>query len=266
MIITEDAYLEHVGVKGMRWGVRKDFKRANENFGKISNEVNVRQEQRRLNATITEEKYKKLDNVDVVIKKGSIVKRITNSPTGDASRDDLYVSTNKSDAEFYKALIPTTNTGGIPSKSHKGYYETTLSVVNDLKSPSEKKRVQAYIRLMDAKSIELSNGEKVNGREYLRRQGLGKTVDAFSSKQLALTYYGQLVVNQGIRNDPINTALFKDLSKRGYNAVVDDNDRGVLSKQPILTLDARKSLKTIEIKSLSTKDIRKAQMEIKLPD
>jgi hypothetical protein len=267
MIISEADYLVHYGVKGMRWGVRKKmYKDATKNYAQVSEEVHRRQTERRGQAALNEAKYKKLDNKDVIIKRGSTLKRVTKDAQDDSKHNTLYVSINEKDAEFYRATLPTERTGGIPAKNHKGYYESTLLAVEDLKSPSEKKRVDAYVRLMDKPAIELNDGQVVTGRDYLRQQGLGHTVDSFASRQLALTYYGQLVANQGVRNDPINTAVFKDLSKRGYNAIIDDNDRGVLTRQPLLALNAMKSLQTIEVKGLTTEEIHKAQARIKLPD
>lgn len=258
--------LLHFGVKGMKWGVRKNYKDAQRNFAKASEVVNDRQTRRRMNASLSDSDYAHLSSKDVVIKKGSIVKRTSESPYQDSSYKDLFVSTNNKDAAVYRALVPTEKTGGFVGKKHEGYYETTFQATNDLRSPSEKTRVSAYIRMMDLPVVKLANGESVTGREYMRRQGLGGAVDKLTSRQLALTYYGQLAVTQGIKDDPVNSAYFKLIRDKGYNALVDDNDRKILSDEPLLVFDAQKNLKNVHVKQLTTEDVHKAQAEIRLPD
>lgn len=260
-----DDFLAHYGVQGMKWGTRKGLDAANENFHRVSIEVGRRQVQARYNSTIDEATYRRLDDHDLVVAKGDIVKRTSKGPVVDSKYRDLFVSTNESDARLYRGTLPAGETGGVPSKKHDGYYETAYAATADLKSPSEKKRVDAYIRLMDVPEIRLANGEALNGREYMRRQGLGDTVDFLSSKELALTYYGQLAVTQGIHNDPINTAYFNSFREKGYNALIDDNDRGILSDQPLLVFDAKKHLQTVAVKQLTTAEIQEAQATLTLP-
>jgi hypothetical protein len=258
-------FLAHYGVQGMKWGRRKDRDAINQNYNQASLEINRRQAERRMNTTLTDQTYRQLDAKDVVIKKGQVVKRTTANPFGDAQTRDLFVSTNEADATMYRGLLPTGNTGGIPSKKHEGYYETTYEATKDLKSPSEKKRVDAYVRLMDVPEIKLHNGEAITGREYMRRQGLGDTVDKLDSRQLALTYYGQLAVTQGIRDEPLNTAYFNSMRNKGYSALVDDNDRNIISKQPLLVFDAYENLKTVHVKQLTTEDVHTAQATLVPP-
>jgi hypothetical protein len=254
--------LVHYGVKGMRWGVRKE---AEKNFSRASTVVGARQDQRRLNASLTEAEFKRLNSKDVVIKKGSVIKRTSASPTRDETYQDLFVSTNERDARNYRALVPTEKTGGFVGRKHEGYYETTFKAVNDLRSPSEKERVSAYIRLMDVPAVKMTNGESVTGKEYLRRQGLGQAVDHLTSRQLALAYYGQLVVNQGFKDEPLNSAYFKMMRDRGYNALIDDNDRKILADEPLLVFDAKKNLEKAHVKQLTTKEVHQAQAELRLP-
>lgn len=257
--------LAHYGVKGMHWGVRKDYKDAQKNFSRASVVVNDRQTKRRLNTSLSEEEYKQLSVREVVFKKGSLIKRTSESPQEDSTSDKLFVSTNEKDAKRYNALIPTGKTGGVPGKKQQGYYETTFQAMKDLRSPSERERVNAYIRMMDQPAIKLASGETVTGKEYLRRQGLGDAVDKLSSRQLALTYYGQLAVTQGIKNDPINTAYFKLIADKGYNALIDDNDRRIIADEPLLVFDAHKNLKNVNVKQLTTEEVHKAQAELRLP-
>lgn len=262
---ASEEFLAHYGVQGMKWGRRKDRDAINDNYNRMSTEVNRRQTERRLHSTLSDQTYRQLDTKDIVIKKGHVVKRVTENPFGDTHARDLFVSTNEADATMYRGLLPTDKTGGVPAKKHEGYYETTYTATKDLKSPSEKTRVDAYIRLMDVPEIRLHTGEAVTGKEYMRRQGLGDVVDKLDSRQLALTYYGQLALTQGIRDDPINTAYFNSMRDKGYNALVDDNDRHVISKEPLLVFDANTNLKAVHVKQLTTEDVHAAQATLVAP-
>lgn len=271
MIIQEkppldEDLLKHYGVKGMRWGVRKDYKNAVRNLSSVSEELNRRQEVKRRNSTLTEENYRNLNTKDRVIETGSVLKRVTRNPSAMLGKDPVYVSTNERDAELYRAIIPTWAEKKVVSKKYQDHYELTIQATQRLKSPSEKARVDAYTALMATKSVDLGTGQKITGRQYLIEAGLGDAVKSMSNRQVALTYYGQLVAQQGMRNEALSTAYFKSLSKKGYNAIVDDNDRGVFSKEPLLIFKPDGSLRTIEVRRLSNEEILKAQGRIKLPD
>ncbi len=123
----------------------------------------------------------------------------------------------------------------------------------------------AYAKIMDTPVVITESGA-MTGRDYLRARGLGRTVDAYTSKELALTYYGQLVATQGIRNDPLNTAYFKKLRDSGYNALVDDNDRGIMAKTPVMLLSGNKTVIAETTIKLSDSDIRNAQKAMVPPN
>ncbi len=137
MYIDEDDYLEHFGVKGQRWGVRKDQKAALANFTRATSEVTQRQQAKRYFDKNTPKTIDQLDTNEIRIPAGSIVKRTSNKPN--ELHDNLYVSIHESDSVWYKGLIPTQNTGGLPTKTYSDYYETTYRTIQELKSPSEKK-------------------------------------------------------------------------------------------------------------------------------
>ena len=260
-MLMEDGDIIHYGVKGMRWGVRRDRKAAAANLNKASDIVNKRQEQRRLQATLTEADFKNLSDKKIVFQKGTTLNRITRTAADEDG--NLYVSVNPKDAEYYRGLIPLEQNNFV-MKNYGTVYEKTFTALEDLKSPSEKERVSAYIRVMDSPVITV-DGKALTGREYLRERGLGDVVNGLSSREVALTYYGQLAAQQGIKNEPINSAVFKDLSRRGYNAIIDDNDRGIIAETPLLLLKPASSIRTESIKQLSEADILQAQKNLAPP-
>lgn len=257
-------FLAHHGVKGMKWGVRQDRKLIKENYATNGQIIRGNQQVRLMMGTMDETDYAKLSDKDFVVGRNAVLKRTTRDLDGDEKRTNNYVSINEADATIYRGFFPSQEKG-LRKKYDGEYYESTYNATTQLKSPSEKKRVDAYIKLMDKKAIETVDGETINGREYLRRMGLGDTVDALSSKELALTYYGQMMQSQGSHNEPLSSAYFKTLRDQGYNAVVDDNDRGVYSNMPILVLDSAKNMSRVDVKQLTTEDIHTAQATLKAP-
>lgn len=254
-----DTFLEQHGTKGQKWGIRN----ARKNFAKNSARAMPKQDARRFNPSLSETQYEKLGTKDSVIKKGTILKRVSVDSKTPSTR--VFVSTNKQDATNYRALAATWSTPtGLPETSYKDHYETTFKANKDLTSPSEKTRVDAYIKLMDQKVVKLNNGTTITGKEYLKKVGLGSTIDGLSNRDVALKYYGQLVSQQGLRNEAISSAYFKELSKQGYSAISDDNDRGIFSKTPMGVLNS-KDLSTVSVKRLTTKDLQKAIRRLKVP-
>ncbi|QEQ94309.1 hypothetical protein HWC66_gp05 [Gordonia phage Chikenjars] len=257
-------FLEHHGVKGMRWGVRKERKAIVSNMTSAANEIRARQDANRWQSSMNETTYNSLSDKDFVVGKDAVLRRTTKNLEGDLMSEHTYLSINDADAARYRGLLPAALTG--VQKSYEQHYESTYEATGQLKSPSEKKRVDAYIALMDKEAIELSDGSKLTGREYLKQIGLGDVVDTMGSKELTLTYYGQLVANQGIRDDPINTAYFNEIKSKGYNALVDDNDRGIYSETPLVILNQVESVKRVGVKQLTDADIHEAQGSLRPPD
>ncbi|QFP94887.1 hypothetical protein SEA_OHMYWARD_5 [Gordonia phage OhMyWard] len=256
-------FLEHHGVKGMRWGVRKERKAIVSNMVSASTEIKARQDANRYQSSMSEKTYNSLSDKDFVVGKDAVLRRTTKNLEGDLMSEHTYLSINDADAARYRGMLPAAMTG--VQKTYEQHYESTYEATGQLKSPSEKKRVDAYISLMDKEAIELSDGSKVTGREYMRNIGLGDIVDTMNSKELTLTYYGQLVANQGIRNDPINTAYFNEVKSKGYNALVDDNDRGIYSETPMVILNQVESVKRVGVRQLTDADIHEAQGSLRPP-
>jgi hypothetical protein len=210
---------------------------------------------------MTEEQYKKLSTKDHVVKKGQEIGRVTRNKDEGLS-DVTYVSYKKGDRNLYRAIMPVVNDkfkfGG--DKKYKSHYEATYKALETLKSPSEKERVDAFASLFDSPSIKLKNGKTVTGREFMKSQ-YPKEVKTLNAQQLGLRFYNNFTENQFAKT-PINTAYFDSLRKRGYNAVVDDNDRVHLSEAPLILLNPTGTLKRMSVKKLSADDINNAQRQL----
>jgi hypothetical protein len=256
--------LAHFGTKGMKWGVRKERKAAAQNLTEVNKDLANRAAARVNNPYVTQQQYSKLSTKDRVIKEGTVLRRTTKDSS--IGSGHTFVSTNEKDAEIYRAILPTRGSQWEKGKISGDNFELVLQTTKNLKSPSEKARIDAYTKLMSAKEVRLATGEMVTGREYLTRIGLGDSVNSLSNHQIVLTHYGRLAGWQGIKDEPLSSAYFKNLSQKGYNALVDDNDRNLISKDPLLIFNAHGSLKTLEVRRLSNEEILKAQAVVKLTD
>jgi hypothetical protein len=269
--------LAHFGVKGMHWGVtrmqpttlsRDERKVARQNFGKFAKESALKKYgadnplglQRR---RISESEYAKLSTRKQTLRKGTVVRRVS-SRRDEKYTSITYVSSKPGDGNIYRAVMPSMGAfkfGG--NKRYKNSYEHTFKAMESLKSPSEKERVDAFIAMMDTKSIKLRNGKMITGREHLKRAGFRKEVKTLDQTRLGLEFYKSFTEYQ-YSKDPINGAYFEKLREKGYNAVLDDNDRGHLAEAPLILLNPNGSVKKMYVKTLTADDVNNAMRNLKV--
>jgi hypothetical protein len=259
-----EAWLVHYGIVGMKWGIRKketpEAKAARKAERKLHNkelsEVLDRRMKKSFGKGMTEDEYQRLSDKGREFAKGTELRRIVSGKNKDAI--DRYVSTNQQD--FYNYRI------GLGRKflGMGERHEVTLKAMKKLSSPSAKERVDAFVDLMDKPSIILANGKTTTGRELLKKNGYGRDARKLDSQRLGLKYYNDFLSNQYL-NSPINTAYFKEISRRGYNSLIDDNDAGVLAREPLILLNPRGDVKRMSIKPLTSDDIKEAERYFRAP-
>lgn len=271
-----DAFLAHHGVKGMHWGVHREReteahkayrKQTTKQFRKATQPATIRRVEKQYGKEITSEEYKSLSTKDVKYGSGKTLNRITKSAEDDKTKSMLFVSTNKADATAYRSVLPYQDNvirqlfrSG--NNKYDGFQETTFKSTKALLGPSEKARVDAFISLLDTPAVKLSNDKTVTGREYLKRVGMAPDIKRLDSQKAGLKYYNDFLSNQYMKT-PLNDAYFDSLKAKGYNVVSDDNDRKVLTKDPLIILDPAGTVKQMSVRQLTTDDILNAQKSYK---
>lgn len=270
--------LEHFGVKGMKWGVRKDpDPNASTETRRDRAKARNRAEGYMFNALghepifsgMTQKDYEALSTKGETFVKGTNLKRVqfTDEKT---LKGTTYVSKLVEDSNFYRAILPAYSpaiAGQRPgAKKYKATpYELDLKTVKKLSSPSDKERFDTFFDILGKPAIKVEGRvAPITGRQYLEDQGYKKIFGTYTDQQLAFRAYNDFVKGQGNKESPINQTYFNDLKNKGYNVLKDGNDSGTYTKNPLIVLDAEKNVKITNIRRLSADEINKAQRQ--LPD
>lgn len=260
--------LAHFGIKGMKWGIRKnrtedtvskgDRALAKKNMKAAGHETFDRVLDKRFlgKRSIGMIPYSELDTTRRTIPAGTPLYRTT-SRKDEQLRDITFVSTNELDRKRYQSVIPSLSGRG-GKKSYKNHYEFTFKNTEKLMLPSEKDRVDAFNEVLTSPSIPVGR-KTITGQEYLKRLGYGKHVNSVHNSKLGRKAFDDMTMKQHL-NQPLSSAYFQRLRDKGFNAVHDDNDRKILSDDPVILLNPTGSLQTQSIKKLTAQDINNAQI------
>lgn len=187
---------------------------------------------------ISKQKFSAMDTKDVHLSKDTVFKRITADPKEDLS-GMVYAAHTKADSDRYAGLF-----GPIVRQrsGSKKLYQSHIELNTDVKSPSEKARVQILIDLIKEDS-------------GIRKQFINDHVDKMSdhklpAEDLVLKSYGSFARALATRNT-VADAYIKKVVSQGYNALIDDNNAKQIADSPIILLDAHKFLKNVTTPELT---------------
>ena len=252
MIISEHDYLEHFGVKGMKWGVRRAPKKGSQ---------------------------------DVVLKKGEKVFNISAREARNI-KGQVYTAHKLKDVLNYRSTYASNQ-----SYDNVPVFSNAFTVTKGVKAAGRDVQVKAFKEMWDkdpsgmAKSLadvkkDMKFAAAFNARilkldrddvyqKRLVKKGerwvKGRGLNDFNAS-LAVTTEAvrsntsKLDKNRTI-DDTYKKLYFDTLAKRGYNAIVDLNDtRNYGSEEPLLIFKGDKTLKRSGLAvKLTEKDMQKAE-------
>lgn len=215
--------LIHYGVKGMRWGVRRYQNR---------------------DGSLTNAGKKRYSKDDIVIEKGTEIHRIIPKSWTDKEKQlsgHAYASYKSEDTERYRHYAKLFGGGN-------NYIDMTFKAKDIIVSPSRKKRVDEFIKLMDSDPEARKAMLKAtrNPLLFIPKSHLNKLDDPKKAES-AYAKFSFLLASKRELRDP----YFKRLEDVGYSMIIDDADvKGGISKSPIIVFDRNKSMSLESLKTL----------------
>lgn len=253
--------LIHHGILGQKWGVRR--------FQNEDGSLTSAGKQRYAGEGRGD---------DVVIRKGAKLGHVSVSKKITLKDDKLYLydKNNDTDRAIYEGAYAAFNTGRAPDGQ---VYKHTYRATQDLRSPSETRRKEIFQELykknpklfnQDLKQVEdMLKSASQNGSlipeydKFIRKYANGKTTKLkgdWGSKDGNADYaYTLFNVDTNMGSKSVQMYMDK-VRKLGYNALIDDNNRGIYNgaEKPFIALYARQSLKEVgKAKKMSYGEIRK---------
>lgn len=246
-----DNYLAHYGVKGMKWGVRKDrdlpssrvtyrdrkyheYKSKGLSNKKASEKADRADKARKTalvvggttvaaaTAYVAGNYYVK-NYVGVNLKEGAMLQNVNRVGGSKPQKEGmLYVSFKERDNQFYTRFYGRML---LMDSSHKGkdVFKTKLTAIEPIKAPSNVKAKKLY-------------------EEYKRtmknRDGASFLPDSYRDFNILFNYHGS-------EKDKKSFSDF--MRQKGYNALVDINDQRAMNgrKKPTILLDSTKTATTV---------------------
>lgn len=227
-------YLCHHGVKGMKWGVRKQ-----------RDPVYVPHKG------------------DVTIGKGTSFQRITTNSNSGYTKG-VYTSYKNSDKDLYKGVLGRMRVQGLLRENGDlSIKELTMTAKKDLHIPSREVRVDEFKRLYrdDPDGVmKLINDHETSRYGHSAKSGFDvnnkiQTEDAYKKFNDALS------LGLGSENGKVIQKYYSNLSKKGYDAIPDENDIRLSTfkaQAPIIMFNTNKSIGKTSVRELSASEIYSA--------
>lgn len=201
--------------------------------------------------TISNEKYSSLDDNDVSIKAGEMLHRVSRKASM-AVHKGAYVSYGEDDANRYNAFMPAlwkANPMAAMLLGSPDPHVMKLEALTELKSPSAKKRIDIFASLIE------------RDPDFLRQANLGAR-PGDSAHNIARKNYYKFAANLIDRDNHAANKYKSELMRLGYNVLIDDNDAGRLSKNPLILLDPDRSVKLSSVTKLTNKVISESLSKV----
>lgn len=265
--MTSEDFLAHYGVKGMKWGVTKDQHRTYSENASSSTEGMVKRAGSSVQMTryfakggaikkqqqYTDEWYDKLDTGKTYLEKGQTLNRVVRGVDDRALSGRLYVSHLASDKDMYQAVIPAVQKKfAFGQKEYHSVYSVELVAKKKMSLPSEKERIDTFIETIKTPA----------GREWMKASGYKAEINELNAKEQGLKAYKKFNKVAGNQELAVTDTYFNKIKSKGYDAILDDNDAGIWSKEPMILLSPKSTVSIKKVKQLSADDINASQRRV----
>jgi hypothetical protein len=267
-LATND-FLAHYGVKGMKWGVRKNDPYASTESRSLRKESTRKAQafsdsvmaKRYATLKMSEREYKSLSTGKEFIQKGDYLRRTTKDPRQSLPKE-TFASRTLNDAKTYNAILA----GPSGAKKYKTpVYELDIKAVKKLAGPSEKERVDIFMDVLSKPKVQLPDGTTMTGKDYLTKR-YAPELREMSTKQAGLEFYRKFTWLNYETNNPLTRAYNDEVKSRGYDFMTDDNNKDYLTKKPAILLNTKSdTVDVVGIRRLTADEINKAQRELTPP-
>lgn len=240
--VAVDVFLAHYGVKGMKWGVRKDRKRGASPTSLVSISPSG----------------------SITMEKGATLQRVVRRSNGllfDAGEalggEFSYASFSEKDNLIYETML-----GRRKNVFNKKASEVlTLTAKTKLKSPSPKEAAELYY-----KTLRENPEARTELESRLRGKGLGFTradVEAGINNPTSVRardFYSFAYDKENYADSSTtNRAFLSEVKKAGYNMLLDPSDSGVgISDTPVVLLDPMKNVEITGRREVTRSSLKSA--------
>lgn len=208
-------YLEHHGIKGQRWGIRR-YQNKDGTWTTIGK--------------FRRNKFTNYKSDGGTIKKGSTLYRITTDPSDTTYDNKKYVSTSRLDNKLWRNFF-SNYYDSLPKESketskYKNLYSLKYTTINDINVASQTKLGEEYVNLLKNTGYNVPD----NYDKYM--------------------YKLSLLASQEMRNQSENgKQMVNSLLKQNYQAVADTNGDDV-AIDPVIILEPEKNIKMTKNKKI----------------
>lgn len=180
----------------------------------------------------TKERLARLSTSSTTIPAGTVFQRMTTNPEESLS-GFLYAAHSEFDKQVYGGEFVYSINARMPGKE---VFKSLMEFDDDIRLPSQRERVTTYLEAMTALS-----GRKLSKKE---------THDVLSGYSSFMSRFA--LGGAGTEE------FVSRLKAKGYNAVTDDHDAGLISQSPVILFDVAKSVKRRTAKAHDYSDVIKS--------
>lgn len=252
--VLVDDFLAHYGVRGMKWGKRKNLEVSGPKKAKPK---------------VEDDKVNISKDGAITLKKGATLQRVVRNSDGLLMKkgealgaEFSYMSFTKTDNAQYEVLL-----GRRQNIFNKKASEViSLTATKDLKSPAPKEAASIYFKTL-ASDDQLKNSAK----SFLPNKGIGFTksdidkaiTNPHSSRALNIYAFAYDQGNYG-KTGSVNSAFHKAVNKSGYNMLLDISDASIgYADKPVIMLNPSANVTITGKRTVDKLSLKSANMVLR---